>query len=228
MTLVPGLIAGSVSEEAVPYLREGYEGYWMRFTATPNEGYVFDHYEWTEYRKEWNSHRGEWVTTSQLVSSYLNPTVDAPKNARVFNPSDPTDRGVTLYYENPIAYFRWVGPGPGPGPEPGTKHTVSIVADPESGGIVSGGGEYDDGASCTLTAKRNIGFELMRLVNSANGITIYPPNPPQCFGKTITHTFTVRKDSSWVAYFRECTNAILRGHSGNILRGNGGNVLIDW
>ena len=119
-------------------------------------------------------------------------------------------------------------PDPDPDPPPGTKFIVTISASPQAGGVVSGGGEYDSGATCTLSASRNVGFELMRLENAADGITIYPPNPPQCFGKTITYSFAVTKDSSWVAYFRQCTNAILRGHSGTILRGNGGNVLRDW
>ena len=131
------------------------------------------------------------------------------------------------------ASFRYDGstprpPYPPPDPPPVTKFIVTISASPQDGGVVSGGGEYDRGATCTLSASRNVGFELMRLENAADGITVYPQNPPQCFGKTITHSFAVTKGSSWVAYFRQCTNAILRGHSGNILRGNGGSVLRDW
>lgn len=137
-----------------------------------------------------------------------------------------------------IASFRYDGPTPRPPypppdpdpdpPPPVTKFIVTISASPQAGGVVSGGGEYDSGATCTLSASRNVGYELMRLENAADGITVYPPNPPQCFGKTITHSFAVTKDSSWIAYFRACTNAILRGKSGKILRGQGGDILRDW
>ena len=134
-----------------------------------------------------------------------------------------------------IASFRYDGPTPrppypppDPDPPPVTKFIVTISASPQGGGEVNGGGEYDSGATCTLSASRNVGFELMRLENAADGITVYPQNPPQCFGKTISYSFAVTKDSSWIAYFRACTNAILRGKSGTILRGQGGDILRDW
>lgn len=193
-------------------------GHQVELRATAAQGYRFDHFEWTQHTFWENDFR---PPTTQTLESVANPEPEGPRKV------DQLTRYGVYYHEEYYsvkAYFIRLGPGP----EPGTKFTVTISASPQGGGEVNGGGEYDSGATCTLSASRNVGYELMRLENAADGITIYPPNPPQCFGKTITHSFVVTKDSSWVAYFRQCTNAILRGHSGTILRGNGGNVLRDW
>lgn len=193
---------------------EGNPGERVSFSisATPDAFYKFDH--WT---------------------SSVYGDLEDPSNPSTTVSGTVPESGMTLILAT--AYFKYNGypkppynpPDPDPpGPQPGTKHTVTIAADPESGGVVFGGGEYDDKEMCSLEADRNIGYELMRLVNETDGVTFYPHNPPQCFGKTIEHTFEVTKDTSWVAYFRECTNKILRGSSGNILRGESGNILRDY
>ena len=192
-------------------------GYQVELRATPAAGYRFDRFTWTQHTY-WD---GDFRPPSTVEhSSDRNPEPSGPQKSDML-----TRYGVYVHqeYYSVKAHFSWIGSGP----EPGTKFTVTISASPQNGGVVTGGGEFDSGTICTLSAERNIGYELMRLV-SDDGITTYPQNPPQCFGKTITHSFAVTKDSSWVAYFRQCTNAILRGHSGTILRGNGGNVLRDW
>lgn len=182
-------------------------------SASPDPGYSF---------VSWDSH--DEVDNVNLAQTTIRGTIP--------------NAGTTGLIQA-IASFRYDGstprppypppdPDPDPDPPPGTKFIVTISASPQAGGVVSGGGEYDSGATCTLSASRNVGFELMRLENAADGITVYPQNPPQCFGKTITHSFAVTKDSSWIAYFRACTNAILRGKSGKILRGQGGDILRDW
>lgn len=43
---------------------------------------------------------------------------------------------------------------------PASKYTVTVKADPEDGGMVTGGGEYDAGQPATVTAKANAGYEL--------------------------------------------------------------------
>lgn len=192
-------------------------GYKVELRATPSAGYRFDYFTWTQH-SYWD---GDFFPPSTVeTSSDQNPELNGPRKIDQL-----TRYGVYYHqeYYSVKAHFSWVGSGP----EPGTKFTVTISASPQNGGVVTGGGEFDSGTICTLSAERNIGYELMRLV-SDDGITIYPQNPPQCFGKTITHSFEVTKDSSWIAYFRACTNAILRGKSGNILRGQGGNILRDW
>ena len=196
-----------------------YIGYHLELRATPAEGYRFDHFEW-EYQIYWD---GDYFPPQQgTKGSELNPEPNGPLVVDFL-----TRYQVYRHYRYSglKAYFTLEG---GSEPEPGEKYTVAISVSPTNGGTVAGGGEYESGAICTLTANYNAGYELLRLVNDADGTTIYPPNPPQCFGKTIEHSFPVSKDSTWIAYFRACTNAILRGKSGNILRGQGGNILRDW
>lgn len=196
-----------------------YIGYHLELRATPAEGYRFDHFEWTQ-RTYWDGdYRPE---TTVLKGSVLNPETSGPRKI------DQLTRYGVYYHEEYSglkAYFTLEG---GSEPEPGEKYTVAISASPQNGGTVAGGGEYESGAICTLTANYNAGYELLRLVNDADGITIYPPNPPQCFGKTIEHSFQVSKDSTWVAVFRACTNNIIRGASGKILTGKGGDILRDY
>lgn len=195
-----------------------YIGYHLELRATPAAGYRFDHFEWTQH--------SYWDGDFRPADTYQHGSVNNPEPSGPRKVDFLTRYGVYAHteYYGLKAYFAREGSEP----EPGEKYTVAISASPQNGGAVAGGGEYESGAICTLTANYNAGYELLRLVNDADGITIYPPNPPQCFGKTIEHSFEVTKDSSWIAYFRECTNAILRGKSGNILRGQGGNILRDW
>lgn len=206
---------------SIPYQTAG--GHYYKLTATPAAGYVFDHFEWDEvitYDYDPFNPRIQGRSSSSNPTSY-------PKTPRTVDIDYGPPYGVAhITFENISAYFTYVGPGPGPGPGPEPEtYTVAISADPEGGGNVSGGGEYNKGAICTLTAERVEGYELMSLEGLT---TVYPPNPPQCFGKTITYSFVVNSDSSWVAHFRECTNKILRGSSGKILRGSGGNILRDY
>lgn len=184
-------------------------------TADAKEGWVFDHWEFKfHFPLEDIYYTGS--STSNPTERGDHYTFDFPwDGGQVWKPPYDEDRRIFLV-ELKAIFSR------------SERFTVSISASPQAGGIVTGGGEFDSGETCTLTAERNVGYELMRLENDADGITIFPPNPPQCFGKTITHSFEVTKDSSWIAYFRACTNAILRGKSGNILRGQGGNILRDW
>ena len=200
------------------YYKYRVDGEWLKLEAFPNQGFKFSHFSWKHYAD------GEFYLT---LTSNDNPT-QAPSDGSFYfkQPSSPCSAigreigGINppavFNYSDIVAHFVRV------------KATVSTSVVPKDGGNVEGGGEFDIGATCTLLASRSDGYELMRLVNEEDGITITPQNPPQCFGKTITHSFSVTKDSSWVAYFRECTNAILRGKSGLILRGQCEKILRDY
>lgn len=66
------------------------------------------------------------------------------------------------------------------------KYTITVTANPTAYGIVNGSGEYEDGATVTLSAVPNIGY---RFVNWNDGVTDNP------------RTVTVTGDAVYVANF---------------------------
>jgi uncharacterized protein (TIGR02145 family)/uncharacterized repeat protein (TIGR02543 family) len=79
-----------------------------------------------------------------------------------------------------VANFTYVPP----------TYTITVSANPSSGGTVSGGGQYQQGQTCTLTATNNPGFTFDHWTR--NGTTISG-------GATIS--FTVTSNATYVAYF---------------------------
>ena len=72
----------------------------------------------------------------------------------------------------------------------GGTHTVTVSANPSAGGIVTGGGTYNHGATATLTATANTGYTFISWTK--NGAVI--SNNP-------TYSFTVTENASYVANF---------------------------
>lgn len=68
----------------------------------------------------------------------------------------------------------------------GTKYTITTVAQPTSGGTVSGGGSYDAGASATLTATANTGYSFTQWDDGV---------------KAASREITVTKDATYTANF---------------------------
>lgn len=73
---------------------------------------------------------------------------------------------------------------------PPQTYTITVLANPTNGGSVSGGGPYQQGQTCTLTATNYSGFTFDHWTR--NGTTISG-------GATIS--FTVTSDATYVAYF---------------------------
>ena len=69
-------------------------------------------------------------------------------------------------------------------------YTITVSANPSNGGTVSGGGQYQQGQTCTLIATNNPGFTFDHWTR--NGTTISG-------GATIS--FTVTSDATYVAHF---------------------------
>lgn len=71
-------------------------------------------------------------------------------------------------------------------------YTISVSADPNEGGSVSGGGIYDDGQSCTLTA------------TPANGYTFtnWTEDDQVVSGADTSYTFSVQGNRTLVAHFQ--------------------------
>ena len=87
------------------------------------------------------------------------------------------------------AKFSGSSPSPDP-PTPTEKYTVTVTPNPSSGGTVTGGGQYDDGASATIRATANSGYTF---TNWTNGSQVVTTNP--------VYTFTVVSDASFTANF---------------------------
>lgn len=66
-----------------------------------------------------------------------------------------------------------------------TKYTITVVANPSDGGKVSGGGQYDSGATATLNAIPNSGYRFVSWSDGGNQ----------------SHSVTVTKDATYTATF---------------------------
>lgn len=71
------------------------------------------------------------------------------------------------------------------------SYTITVTADPTEGGMVTGAGNYDYGASCTLTATTNENYEFINWTK--NGIVV---------STDVTYTFEVTASADYVAHFR--------------------------
>ena len=76
-------------------------------------------------------------------------------------------------------------------------YSISATANPTAGGTVSGSGEYNHGASCTLTATANTGYTFVNWTK--NGAQV---------STNANYTFTVTEAGEYVAHFSQNTFAI--------------------
>ena len=70
------------------------------------------------------------------------------------------------------------------------SYTIAATANPSAGGTVSGAGEYDFGASCTLTATANTGYTFTNWTDNGNVVST-----------NANYTFTVSGNRTLVANF---------------------------
>ncbi len=70
--------------------------------------------------------------------------------------------------------------------------TIEVVANPASGGTVTGAGHYSEGQTCTLTATSNLGYSF---VNWTKDGVVVSSNP--------TYSFVVNNSGSYVANFEQ-------------------------
>ena len=73
----------------------------------------------------------------------------------------------------------------------GTTYTISVSANPTNGGTVAGGGAYNQGASCTVTATANNGFNFTNWTENGNVVST-----------NRNYTFTVTSNRTLVANFQ--------------------------
>jgi hypothetical protein len=70
------------------------------------------------------------------------------------------------------------------------SYTISVSANPSAGGTVSGGGTYNYGSSCTLTATPATGYSFVRWTKNGSQVSTNP-----------SYSFTVTGNASYVAVF---------------------------
>ena len=77
------------------------------------------------------------------------------------------------------------------------NYTISVSANPSNGGGVSGGGTYQQGQSCTVTATAATGYTFLRWTENGNQVST-----------NTNYTFTVTGNRTLVAQFQQQTYTI--------------------
>ena len=70
------------------------------------------------------------------------------------------------------------------------SHTINVAANPPEGGIVSGGGTFSYGQTCTVHASANVGFVFVRWMENGTQVSDQP-----------SYSFSVTSDRILTAYF---------------------------
>ena len=92
---------------------------------------------------------------------------------------------------------------------------------PANSGSVSGGGTFASGASCTVTATANNGFEFVKWTQTGG-------SGAPAVSTDASYTFTVTVSVHLYAHFRrEATGLLLHGSSNTLLHGSSGTLLHD-
>ena len=73
-------------------------------------------------------------------------------------------------------------------------YNITVSADPTAGGSVSGGGSYNSGQSCTVTATANSGYTFVNWTENGNPVST-----------NASYTFTVTGNRNLVAHFQQQT-----------------------
>jgi hypothetical protein len=82
-------------------------------------------------------------------------------------------------------------------PTPVTYYTISASANPTEGGTITGANTYDQGATCTLTATANEGYNFVNWTKDDVEVST-----------EAIYSFTVNEDGSYVANFEEVVTTI--------------------
>ena len=93
------------------------------------------------------------------------------------------------------------------------SYTITATANPSAGGTVTGGGSYNHGASCTLTATANQGYTFTNWMENGNVVST-----------NASYTFTVNANRTLVANFTANTytvNVSANPSNGGTVSGNG-------
>jgi hypothetical protein len=93
------------------------------------------------------------------------------------------------------------------------SYTITVSADPTTGGTVSGGGTFNHGQSCTLTATAATGYDFINWTKNGQQVST-----------NATYTFTVTESATYVAHFQIQTFTVsltANPAEGGVLTGDG-------
>ena len=93
------------------------------------------------------------------------------------------------------------------------QYTINVSANPNNAGSVTGGGTYQQGQSCTVTATANAGYTFLRWTENGNQVST-----------NASYTFTVTGNRTLVAQFQAQTytiNAVASPNYGGTVSGGG-------
>lgn len=94
------------------------------------------------------------------------------------------------------------------------QYTINVSANPSNGGSVSGGGTYNQGQSCTVSATANSGYTFVNWTENGTQVSTNP-----------NYTFTVTSSRNLVAHFTTqgyVITAIADPTNGGLVTGSGG------
>ena len=94
------------------------------------------------------------------------------------------------------------------------QYTISVSANPSNGGIVSGGGTFNQGQSCTVHATANTGYTFVNWTENGTQVST-----------NANYTFTVTSNRNLVAHFTTqgyVITAIADPSVGGVVTGSGG------
>lgn len=215
VTLAANVGNGTASIQVTDSRTSGYDYYeTYQFTASAADGWTFVRWEsraryidnfWssTYTTGEWSDWGAAEPYSTFTYEFFIKEEIPPDPNA---DPGSQSSYGYYFAYDREYrAVFERTTH---------TTHTVTTAADPVAGGTVTGGGQYQAGSSCTITATPNSGY-IFEMWSSSDGTTTI--NNP--------YYFTVSKDITWTARFRAATGRVLHGAAGMVLHGAGGSVL---
>lgn len=119
---------------------------------------------------------------------------------------------LALLYSDPEGYTRYVGSVFYPSIKRVYvigSHNINATANPNNGGIVTGGGNYLEGETCTLTATANTGYTFVNWTENGTQVST-----------NANYTFTVTEDRTLLANFLSPTYIVNTSANPN----NGGTV----
>ena len=94
------------------------------------------------------------------------------------------------------------------------SYSISATSSPAAGGLVSGGGTYNHGASCTLTAMANPGYTFLNWTKNGTQVST-----------SASYTFTVTESGTYIANF-STQNYVITAEAdpaaGGTISGSGG------
>lgn len=221
MTLAANVGQGTATFSVTGSRRDGDSRHYTDYTtyefvATPANGWRFVGWE-TRQRTSYSSSSsaGQWTDWSSWSSFSSSLTAAREFITRTVSDYSGSTWG-TIYvtgYEHEVRAVFEVD-----------EYTVAVDVSSESpanSGSVSGGGTFASGASCTVSATANNGFEFVKWTQTGG-------SGAPAVSTDASYTFTVTASVHLYAHFRrESTGLLLHGSSNTLLHGSSGTLLHD-